>query len=253
MYHFFIQAKQVSDNIVSLQGNDVNHIKNVLRMKIGEKISLSDEDGVGYTCSISSFEKDEILLDILEIQDVSHELPANVTLFQGLPKGDKFETIIQKAVELGVNEIVPVMTKRSVVKLDTKKRENKLKRWNSISESAAKQSKRTYIPKVEEVIDFEEAIKLSAGFDNVCIPYEQAEGMKATKEFLSNLKPDTKVAFYIGPEGGFEEYEIQKAMEYGIKPVSLGKRVLRTETAGMALMSMIMLTYECQCDEEISD
>lgn len=101
-----------------------------------------------------------ILLDILEIQDVSHELPANVTLFQGLPKGDKFETIIQKAVELGVNEIVPVMTKRSVVKLDTKKRENKLKRWNSISESAAKQSKRTYIPKVEEVIDFEEAIKL---------------------------------------------------------------------------------------------
>lgn len=246
MYHFFIQAKQVTDKKVYLQGKDVNHIKNVLRMKIGEKISLSDEDGVGYTCSIFDYKNDEIELDILEIEEVSHELPAKITLFQGLPKGDKFETIIQKAVELGIYEIVPVMTNRCVVKLDDKKKANKLKRWNAIAESAAKQSKRTYIPKIMDVVDFKTAIKMSEKYDLHCIPYEQAEGMSATKQFLDNLKKDMNVAFYIGPEGGFEAYEVDFAIENGVKPVSLGKRVLRTETAGMALMSMIMLNYECK-------
>lgn len=250
MYHFFIQAKQVKHNAVYLEGRDVNHIKNVLRMKIGEKISLSDEDGVGYTCSIAGFGDDTIQLDIIEMKEVSHELPAKVTWFQGLPKGDKMETIIQKAVELGAQEIVPVITKRCVVKLDEKKRENKLKRWNLIAESAAKQSKRTLIPKVSEVLLFDEAIKKAEQFDIVCIPYENAKGMGATKEFLGKLCPGMNVAFYIGPEGGFEQYEIEEAKGNGVYPVSLGKRVLRTETAGMALMSMIMLTYECQMEEE---
>ncbi len=253
MYHFFIQAKQIKDGRVYLEGKDVNHIINVLRMKTGDKISLTDEDGVCYTCSIVLFDKEIIQLEILEIKDVSHELPAKVTLFQGLPKGDKFETIVQKAVELGVYQIVPVITNRCIVKLDEKKKKNKITRWNTIAESAAKQSKRTYIPKVCDVIDFSMAVDMAKRFDEVCIPYEQAEGMSSTKDFLCRLKPDMNIAFYIGPEGGFEEYEINKAQEAGIKPVSLGKRVLRTETAGMALMSMIMLTYECQSSDKEQD
>lgn len=253
MYHFFIQAKQVSDNKIYLEGGDVNHIKNVLRMKTGDKISLTDEDGTGYTCSILNIYRDEIEVEILSSQEVSHELSAKITLFQGLPKGDKFETIIQKAVELGACEIVPVITKRCVVKLDDKKKENKIRRWNVIAESAAKQSKRTYIPKVRDVISFSEAVNLSKDFDMVCIPYEQAEGMSATKEFLMDLGPDIRIAVYIGPEGGFEEYEIREAESLGITPISLGKRVLRTETAGMALLSMIMLNLECQAEENLQN
>lgn len=249
MYHFFIQAKQRIKDSIRIEGRDVNHIKNVLRMKCSEKIALTDEDGVGYTCEIKSFEEDYILVDILDIFESSHELPAKVTLFQGLPKGDKFETIIQKLVELGVYEIVPVETKRCVVKLDSKKKENKLKRWNLIAESAAKQSKRTYIPKISEVVTLDEAFEMASEYDLTCIPYENAEGMKATKEFLNKLSKDMKIAFFIGPEGGFEEFEIEEAIKNNIYPVSLGKRVLRTETAGMALMSMIMLTYECQLEQ----
>lgn len=248
MYHFFIEAKQIEGTDVRLTGKDVNHIKNVLRMKIEEKVSLTDEDGVGYICSIKEFDKEQILLEILQKEDISHELPAQVTLYQGLPKGDKFETIIQKAVELGVYKVVPVMTKRSIVKLDSKKKDAKVKRWNAIAESAAKQSKRSIIPKVGDVIDFKDAIKEAADYDVVCIPYEQAEGMLATKTFLENIKAGKRIAFYIGPEGGFEEEEINFALEHKITPVSLGKRVLRTETAGMALMAMIMLNLECQME-----
>lgn len=249
MYHFFIQEKQHINETIRIEGTDVNHIKNVLRMKIKDKISLTNEDGVGYTCSIREFKEDFIVLDIIEVFEVSHELPAKITLFQGLPKGDKFETIIQKSVELGVFEIVPVETKRCVVKLDEKKKQNKLKRWNAISESAAKQSKRTYVPRIKDVITFENAVEMSKDYDLICIPYENAEGMKATKQFLDGLSENMKVAFFIGPEGGFEEMEIQNAVSHNITPVSLGKRVLRTETAGMALLSMIMLTYECNMQE----
>jgi len=253
MYHFFIQEKQHVDEAIYLEGPDVNHIKNVLRMKTGEKISLTNEDGVGYTCSISKFEEGSIVLDIIETFEVSHELPAKITLFQGLPKGDKFETIIQKSVELGVFEIIPVETKRCVVKLDEKKKQNKIKRWNAISESAAKQSKRTYIPQIKDVMTFDNAIETADEYDLICIPYENAEGMSATRDFLDKLSADMKVAFFIGPEGGFEEGEIEKAISAGITPVSLGKRVLRTETASMALLSMIMLTYECNMENSIEE
>lgn len=249
MYHFFVQAKQHKEDIIRIEGSDVNHIKNVLRMKTGEKLNLTDEDGVGYTCSIKSFDTDSIIVDILEVFEVSHELPAQITLFQGLPKSDKFELIIQKMVELGVHEIIPVETSRCVVKFDDKKKENKVKRWNKIAESAAKQSKRTYIPKVRDIQTFRDAVRISADYDLKCIPYENAEGMKATKLFLNKLKKDMKIAFFIGPEGGFEASEIELAEKNNLEPISLGKRVLRTETAGMALMSMIMMTYECEYEQ----
>lgn len=246
MYHFFIQAYQVRQDTIKVEGKDVNHMKNVLRMKPSEEVAVTDEDGVEYRCVIRELQDDAVWLDVLETSDVSHELSAEITLFQGLPKNDKMELIIQKAVELGVHKVVPMETRRCVVKLDAKKRDNKVRRWNAIAESAAKQSKRSKIPKVEEVIDFQTAIGMAKDYDVVCIPYEQAKGMQSLKDFLGRIKSGVKAAFFIGPEGGFEEEEVQAAMEANVMPVSLGKRVLRTETAGMALLSMMMLTLECE-------
>lgn len=248
MYHFFIQAKQIEKTQIRLTGADVNHIKNVLRMRPGERAQFTDEDGVGYLCAIRELEKEQIIADILDVQEASHELPAAITLYQGIPKGDKFDLIIQKAVELGVCQIVPVMTARCIVKLDDKKKEHKKKRWNEIAKSAAKQSKRSRIPTVCDVLSFEQAISEAKEYDLVCIPYEQEEGMHKTKQFIEQVRAGMKIAVYIGPEGGYEESEIKRAIENQICPISLGKRVLRTETAGIALLSMMMLCLECQTD-----
>lgn len=250
MYHFFIQAYQVRDNTIKIEGTDVNHIKNVLRMKSGEQVAVTDEDSVGYRCRIKSMEEDAVWLEILERSCVDHELPADIYLFQGLPKGDKLELIIQKAVELGVHTIIPMETKRCVVRLDEKKKQAKLKRWNAIAESAAKQSKRTRIPQIPSVMSMKDALDMAQDFDIVCIPYEQAKGMGTLKNFLEELHPGTKAAFFIGPEGGFEESEIEEAMRHGVRPVSLGRRVLRTETASLALLSMMMLRLECEAEEK---
>lgn len=246
MYHFFILAEQVEERVITVTGSDVNHIRNVLRMRPSEKLSVTDEDGVEYICEIQSLDNEEIKMNILEKKEVSHELPAKIYLFQGLPKSDKMELIIQKTVELGIYEIIPIETRRCVVKLDDKKKESKGKRWNAVAESAAKQSKRTIIPKVMPVMKFHEAIHYAKEFEITCIPYEHAAGMEQTKQLLTSLKPGAPTAFFIGPEGGFEEEEIQFAIQNGIQPVSLGKRVLRTETAGMALLSMMMLELECR-------
>lgn len=246
MYHFFILAEQVEEPVVTVTGNDVNHIKNVLRMKVGERLSVTDEDGVEYKCEIMSLETAQIKLAIIEKKEVNHELPAKIFLFQGLPKSDKMELIIQKAVELGIYEIIPMETKRCVVRLDDKKKESKNRRWNAVAESAAKQSKRTMIPKVMPIMKFRDAIQSVRDFDITCIPYEHAEGMQQTKQLLASLRPGAVTAFFIGPEGGFEEEEIQFAIQNEVQPISLGKRVLRTETAGMALLSMMMLELECR-------
>lgn len=250
MYHFFIQAYQVRDDKIKIEGSDVNHMRNVLRMKEGEQVAVTDEDSVEYQCRIAQLDEDAVWLDVVEKSIVDHELPAQIYLFQGLPKGDKMELIIQKAVELGVHSIVPVETKRCVVKLDEKKKASKVKRWNTIAESAAKQSKRTRIPEVLPVMAFKDALAMAKEMEVVCIPYEQAKGMQSLQEFLGKLKPGIRAAFFIGPEGGFEEEEIQQACAQGIHPISLGKRVLRTETASLALLSMMMLQLECRQENE---
>ena len=154
------------------------------------------------------------------------ELPAKVFLFQGLPKSDKMELIIQKAVELGAYEIIPVAAKRSVVKLDEKKEKGKLSRWQTISEAAAKQSKRRIIPRIHPVMSFEQAVAYAGDMDVKLIPYEMAEGMEKTRELIEAVKEGQTVAVFIGPEGGFEEEEIEKAQRTGIVPVTLGKRIL---------------------------
>ena len=246
MHRFFVEPYQIQEkeSRITLTGTDLNHMKNVLRMRIGEEVWISDGSEKEYHCTIDEFMEDCAILHILEIEEAGYELPNRIYLFQGLPKGDKMELIIQKAVELGAYSIVPVEMKRCVVKLDAKKAQKKTVRWQQISESAAKQSKRMLIPEVKSVMSWREALAFAKELDVLMVPYELAKGMRETREIISSIKPGQSVGIFIGPEGGFEEEEIQTAMEMGAKPVTLGKRILRTETAGMTMLSVLMFTLE---------
>lgn len=247
MYQFFVSPGQIqeSDKRVIITGTDVNHIKNVLRMKPGEEIAVSNgTDGREYRCSIEQIEEEQIVCTLRFIKEDGLELPSRVYLFQGLPKADKMELIIQKAVELGAFEVIPVACKRSVVKLDDKKAKSKVVRWQGIAEAAAKQSKRRIIPHVHESITFSEALAYAKEMDVKLIPYELAEGMEETKQLINSLTAGQNIAVFIGPEGGFEETEIEMAQEMGVLPITLGKRILRTETAGFTVLSWIMYQLE---------
>jgi len=245
MYQFFVEPHQIQGNQVVIEGADVNHIKNVLRMKPGEEIAVSNGlDGREYRCGIAALEEDRVLCELRFIKEDGVELSSQVYLFQGLPKGDKMEMIIQKCVELGVYAVVPVATKRCVVKLDDKKAKSKISRWQGIAEAAAKQSKRRIVPEVMDVMSFKQAIQFVKDFDVKVIPYELAEDMAKTKELINALQPGQKIAVFIGPEGGFDEAEVQEAMENGTEAITLGKRILRTETAGLTIMSWIMYQLE---------
>ena len=245
MYHFFVDPGQIQGTQILITGKDVNHIKNVLRMRIGEEVSVGNGvDGKEYRCAIDTFEEDSVVCKLLFVKEDGVELPVKVTLFQGLPKADKMELIIQKAVELGVYEIVPVATKRCVVKLDAKKEASKIARWQAIAEAAAKQSKRAVVPRICPVMTMGEAIQEASKKEHRIIPYELAEGMNKTKEIFSSFTPGNSVAVFIGPEGGFEEKEVEAAAAAGVEPISLGKRILRTETAGFTVLSWIMYELE---------
>ena len=242
MFQFFVKPTQINinDKSVIIEGPDVNHIKNVLRMKEGEEIAVSNGvDGKEYRCGIVALEEHVIRCEIYFVKEDNVELPAQIYLFQGLPKSDKMELIIQKAVELGVYQIIPVATKRCVVKLDDKKAASKIARWQSIAEAAAKQSKRGIIPKVHDVVTFSQAIAIAREMEVKLIPYEMAEDMEHTKTLLSDIKPGDRVAVFIGPEGGFEQAEIDSASKAGVNPITLGRRILRTETAGMTVLSWL--------------
>lgn len=246
MHHFFTEPSQVTDGSVFITGPDVNHMKNVLRMRPGEEILVSDGNGKDYRCEVLSLENDQVEAKILEVCSESRELPSRIWLFQGLPKSDKMEFIIQKAVELGAAGIVPVATRNAVVKLDAKKEESKRKRWQAIAESAAKQSKRSLMPQVAGVMSLPEAFSYvkEQHFSLCLIPYEKAEGMETAKKAIEALKPGQDIAVFIGPEGGFDPAEIELALEMGVTPISLGKRILRTETAGLAILSVLMMKLE---------
>ncbi len=247
MYQFFVEPGQIneSEKRVIIIGSDVNHIKNVLRMKVAEELAVSNGmDGREYVCGILALREDMVECELRFVKEDAVELPVKVTLYQGLPKGDKMELIIQKAVELGVTEVVPVSTKRCVVKLDEKKAASKVTRWQSIAEAAAKQSKRGIIPKVLPVQSFKSALQQAKEADVRLIPYELASGMEHTRALLGGLKPGQRVAVFIGPEGGFEEGEIDLAKEAGVEPITLGRRILRTETAGMTVLAWI--GYLCE-------
>lgn len=245
MHHFFAEPSQIADGKVTIIGADVNHMKNVLRMKPGEQVEISDGDGLRYICVIENFADECVHLRIEDVEADAVELPSKIYLFQGLPKSDKMELIIQKAVELGAFEVIPVVTKRAVVKLDEKKAAKKVQRWNAISEGAAKQSGRSIVPKVHDVLSYAEALEYARQMDVRLIPYEKASGMEVTRQAVETICPGQSVAVFIGPEGGFEETEVEQAEEAGALPVSLGKRILRTETAGLAVLSVLMYHLEC--------
>lgn len=244
MYHFFSEHENIHDTYIDIVGSDVNHIKNVLRLKTGDLLLISSGDNMDYTCHIAQMEEDYIRADIDSADENGRELPSKLYLFQGLPKADKMELVIQKAVELGAFEVIPVAMKRSVVKLDAKKAEAKEKRWNAIAESAAKQSKRSIIPQVSEVLSFAQAIKKAQSCEVKLLPYECAEGMEKTKKLIDAVKPGQSVAIFIGPEGGFDQGELELAKQAGCEIITLGKRILRTETAGMMILSVLMYHLE---------
>lgn len=244
MQHFFVNRTQVQENTIMIEGSDVNHIKNVLRMKIGENLEIHDNESNKYIGHIDTMTEDFIKVYIEEVSTTNSELESKIYLFQGIPKGDKMELIIQKSVELGVYEIIPVETKRCVVKIDAKKADKKIERWNKIAESAAKQAVRGVIPCVTNILSFQSALEYGKNLDVLIIPYEKSEGMTFTKELIKNIVPGQSIGVYIGPEGGFEAEEIQAAEEVGVIPVTLGKRILRTETAGMTTLSVLMFHLE---------
>lgn len=244
MYHFFAKKENIFENYILIDGDDVKHLRNVLRIRPGERIIMSSGENIDYYCVVSDIEEDRIIVSIESIDKEGRELPVRIYLFQGLPKGDKMEFIIQKAVELGAYEIVPVAMKRSVVKLDSKKSESKVKRWNLIAESAAKQSKRSVLPLVNNVMTFKQAAEYAKKLDIVLMPYECADGMQSTKELINSIRPGQSVGIFIGPEGGFDGEELTAAHDNKFSIITLGKRILRTETAGMMLLSVLMYNLE---------
>ena len=244
MYQFFVEDTQVGKDTVTIEGNDVNHIKNVLRMKRGERVRISSTSGKNYFGRIAEFSGETVLVALAEECAPDTELPSRIYLFQGLPKSDKMELIIQKAVELGVYEIIPVAMKNCVVKLDEKKAAAKTARWQEIAKSAAKQSKRSIIPKVEHPVSYQEALAAVAELDVVLVPYENERGMAATREVMEAIVPGQSVGIFIGPEGGFSDGEIELAREHDMRLISLGGRILRTETAGLATLSVLMYHLE---------
>ncbi len=247
MFNFFAKKESRQGGFFVIGGSDYNHIKNVLRMKIGENFLVSAE-GQSHLCSVSEFTENTVIAKIIEENYKDTSLCVDIHLFQGLPKGDKMEQIIQKCVELGVTSITPVEMENCVVRLEEKKKAQKVSRWQAICESAAKQSKRNFVPEICPVASYKNALAIAEKYDKIIVPYENKEGMKATKEMLNSLKKGMSVAIFIGPEGGFSEKEIDLALEKGFCAVSLGKRILRTETAAVTACAMVMLYAETELE-----
>ena len=243
MYNFFVDSNSRNGDNYLISGTDFNHIKNVLRMKIGDSFLVSD-NGVSNLCEIESFDSECVVAKIIAENYQDTELPIKIYLFQGLPKSDKMELIIQKCVELGAYKIIPVEMNRCVVKIDDKKKKSKVSRWQAISESAAKQSKRTIIPEICDVLTYKQALNMAKDLDLILVPYESKNGMNDTTEALKEIKNGMSLGIFIGPEGGFDEKEIELAKEENAKIISLGKRILRTETAAITTTSMCMLYAE---------
>ncbi len=241
MPRFFIGKEKISNDKIIIDGEDASHISRVLRCHVGEEIWVCNSENIDYRCEIVSIEKEKVEVHILETVPCEAEPKTKITLYQGLPKAEKMEWIIQKCVELGVDTIVPVATERCIVKLD-KKEAKKIERWSKIAESAAKQSGRGKIPTIQPVCSFTQAILEAAQKDGGIIPYEN-EKNHGIRQFAEKFSGES-ISVFIGPEGGFSQKEITMAEEAGILPVSLGKRILRTETAGMVAVALLLYELE---------
>ena len=245
MYKFFIQNSQIQNNQVIINGEDVNHIKNVLRLNKKEKIIVCNKETCkSYIAELDSITKEEVICNIVEEKLVSTEPAVNIDLFQGLPKSDKMEHIIQKTTELGVKRIYPVIMERCVVKIDKKDESKKIVRWQKIAESAAKQSKRDFIPKVENIINLENICKILPKYDIILLAYENEDSNTLKQELQKIKKQNANIGVVVGPEGGFTKNEVNILETAGAKCVTLGKRILRTETAPIVLLSNIIYEFD---------
>ena len=246
MPKFFVKNNQIENNKINIIGEDVNHICNVLRMKKDEELTICDSDtSKNYLSKIDEINKTEVICEIIKEIDSKAESNVEVHIFQGLPKADKMELIIQKSVELGVKEITPVEMKRSIVKLDGKDKVKKVDRWNKIAEVAAKQSGRDIIPKINKIINVNEMVEIFNQYDIVLVCYENEKEVML-KEVLKKHKDisNIKIAVVVGPEGGIDGTEIDKMNEHNAQTVSLGSRILRTETVCLSILSIIMYEFE---------
>lgn len=250
MPKFFVKSNQINNNKIQILGDDVNHIVNVLRMKKEDELQVcNQETGENYESRIIEIMKNSVECEIMEKLDYTTESNVNITLFQGIPKFEKMELIIQKNTEVGVKQIVPVMMERTIVKLDEKVASKKIERWQKIAEIAAKQSMRDIIPKIENVKKLKDIENLN--YDIVLVAYEN-EDKNMLKTELEKLKAINNkngentynIAIVIGPEGGISEKEIEILKNKNSKFVSLGKRILRTETAGLVMAGNIIYELE---------
>ncbi|MGE5632477.1 MAG: 16S rRNA (uracil(1498)-N(3))-methyltransferase [Caulobacteraceae bacterium] len=243
MHRFFIKHENIFKGGITVEGEDVQHISRVLRLGIDDKLVLCDGAGTDYYVSIESMNKHSIRTVILNKEESKGEPAIDAVLYQGIPKSTKMDLIIQKCTEMGISSIVPVMTARTVVKLESEKDEmRKVERWTKIAEEAAKQSGRGRIPHIAMPMTFDKALSDAVSLDIVVIPYELEESTSLKK--VLGGKSAESIGFFIGPEGGFEAVEIEKAKSSGVIPVTLGKRILRTETAGFAVLTSIMYHYD---------
>lgn len=239
MHKFFVNKENICCDVCKIDGEDVKHIYKVLRLKIGDKININNCEGKEYLAVIEDINKKEVIAKILEQCELNNESKVRVHLFQGLPKSTKMDLIVQKNTELGIASITPVIMERVVVKNDSEFK--KVDRWNRIALEACKQSKRSLIPSINKPIEFEKLIEKIDDIDLVVVPYENQQGY-GMKKLANNLDKNSikNVAIVIGPEGGFEEEEIGKLKAKGANIVTLGPRILRTETAGFTALSLIM-------------
>lgn len=246
MLHIFVDPAQMKGDLLYVTGKDVNHIKNVMRLKQGDEISVrTGQDDREYRYGIEEFTDSEVVCRLRFVKEADVELPVKVYIFQGLPKADKMELIIQKAVELGAAEIIPVQMRRCVVKLDGAKKGKKTQRWQAIAESAAKQSRRAVVPLVREPMTMEEAVRFAEQNTDVrLLPYELQEADGSTRDVMDGIREGSAVSIFIGPEGGFDPAEVELARKAGVVPISLGKRILRTETAALVALSFLIYHFE---------
>ena len=248
MPKFFVKEDQIKDNEIIILGQDVNHIKKVLRAKKGDELQIcNSQNGENFLCEINDLENENIICKIKEKINKNVESNIEVTIFQGLPKSDKMEYIIQKSVELGVHDITPVEMKRCVVKIDSKDESKKIARWQKIAESAAKQSGRSTIPEIKNIVNIEKIIQLIKEYDCVIVAYENEKNNTIKRELLEikeKVHDKVKIAVVIGPEGGLEEKDVELLKHNGAKIVTLGHRILRTETVALNVLSVIMYELE---------
>ena len=240
MDRFFVGKNNINleNKTCIIEGEDVKHISKVLRCRIGEELEICDNDNNEYICEITNIDKSQVELNILERVDIKRESDLKIKVYQGLPKGPKMEMILQKLTEVGVDEIILVQTKRTVVKVDDKKEDKKIERWERIIYEAAKQSKRGKIPKLRGVLSFREALADMKENDFNIAPYEN-ERTKSIKQAIKGININN-IGIFVGPEGGFEDTEIQDIEEIGGQSVSLGPRILRTETASLVASSIVL-------------